>query len=183
MAAVGDVLVKFVADFGEFTTGLAAGQKKLEDFGEKLVGFQEKLKHVAEAAGAVWVFDKIVEFGRHLEETAEKITTMSHVLGVTGEQLQAYEVAAAHAGIQQDQLTSAMSRFQIVVGQAQAGGKQQIEAFDALGVKILDINKNVRPTPELMQEVAQKLLAIQDRRSARRSRCSCLARRARTSTR
>jgi hypothetical protein len=167
MALTGDILVKFVADFAEFTTGMDASNKKLADFGEstaasgeKLTRFVEQLKTGIKALGLEELARQALEFAESTQKMATAISTQATTVGLSTDQLQAYQQAAVDAGQSQDAITSAVSRFNVAIGHATEGNAQVISAFNQLGVKILDINGKLRPTNDIMQEVATALLKI-----------------------
>jgi phage-related minor tail protein len=169
MAIAGDVLIKLAADFADFAKGMDESKKKLEEFsektasaGERIASMVETVKHAAEALGVMWAVDKVLEFGREIENTASQINTLSKNLELTTDQVQALQIAAQHAGVGQEQMTSAVSRFNAVIGEAVLHNNSAIDTFDKLKVKLLDVNHETRPTADVLQEVAQKLLALKD---------------------
>ncbi len=105
---------------------------------------------LAAAAGAVWAAGmKAADFGEQAEQ-----------VGVTTDQLQAYRFAGAQAGIQTEQMDTALTKLAKAMGAANDGGKEQIELFDKLGVKLLDAQGELRPVAEVLPEVARGVLAI-----------------------
>ena len=99
---------------------------------------------------ATWVAGmKAADFGEQAEQ-----------IGVTTDQLQAYRFAGAQAGIEAEQMDTALTRLAKTMGAAADGGKEQIELFDKLGVKILDANGELRPVAEVLPEVARGVLNI-----------------------
>lgn len=92
---------------------------------------------------------KAADFGEQAEQ-----------IGVTTDQLQAYRFAGAQAGIQTEQIDTAFTRLTKTMGEAAKGGKEQIELFDRLGVKLLDANGELRPVADVLPEVARGVLEI-----------------------
>lgn len=84
----------------------------------------------------------------------------AEAIGVTTEQMQAYRFAGAQAGLQTEQMDTAFTRLAKTMGAAADGGKEQIELFDKLGVKILDARGELRPVAEVLPEVARGVLDI-----------------------
>lgn len=89
----------------------------------------------------------------NLGEEAEQI-------GLTTDQLQAYRLAAAQAGIEAEQMDAAMMRLSRSMGSANEGNDEAIARFEKLGVKVLDANGNLRKAADVMPEVARGLLGI-----------------------
>lgn len=81
-------------------------------------------------------------------------------IGINTDQLQAYRFVGAQAGIQTEQIDTAMTRLAKSMGAAADGGKEQIDLFERLGVKLLDAQGELRPVAEVLPEVARGVLAI-----------------------
>jgi len=88
-----------------------------------------------------------------LGEQAEQI-------GINTDQLQAYRFIGAQAGVQTEQLDTAMTKLAKSMGAAADGGKEQIDLFQRLGVKLLDAQGELRPVAEVLPEVARGVLNI-----------------------
>jgi len=84
----------------------------------------------------------------------------AEAIGVTTEQMQAYRFAGAQAGLQTEQMDTAFTRLAKTMGAAADGGKEQIELFAKLGVKILDARGELRPVADVLPEVARGVLGI-----------------------
>lgn len=81
-------------------------------------------------------------------------------VNLTTDALQAYRFAAVQNGVEVAQLDQAMIRLTATMGQAAQGGKDQIETFQKLGVKLLDAKGQLRATADVLPEVARGLLAM-----------------------
>jgi len=90
-----------------------------------------------------------------LDELAEQV-------GTTARALQGMQFAAVQNGASLEQLEQGINKFSIKMGEAAAGSKPVIDALTQLGVKNLDLQGNLRPTEELLADVATALLAIED---------------------
>jgi hypothetical protein len=92
-------------------------------------------------------------YASSLGETAQQ-------LGVSTRALQEYTFAATQTGIEQSTLETGLAKLTRTLGEAQAGGKKQAEAFAAVGVSYAELQ---RLTPdEAFRRVAQGLGAISD---------------------
>lgn len=99
---------------------------------------------------ATWVAGmKAADFGEQAEQ-----------IGITTDQLQAYRFAGAQAGIQTEQMDTALTRLAKSMGTAAEGNKEMIELFTRLGVKIFDANGQLRPVGETLPEVAKGILNV-----------------------
>lgn len=88
-----------------------------------------------------------------LGEQAEQV-------GVNTDQLQAYRLAAAQAGIQSEQMDTAITKLAKSMGSAADGNQEMIERFQQLGVNLLDARGELRPTADVLPEVARGILNI-----------------------
>jgi len=90
----------------------------------------------------------------NLGEEAEQVN-------LTTDALQAFRFQAVQNGVEVATLDQAMIRLTASMGQAAQGGKDQIETFQNLGVKLLDSNGKLRATADVLPEVARGLLAME----------------------
>lgn len=105
---------------------------------------------VAAAASYAWSAGmKAADYGEQAEQ-----------IGVSTDLLQAYRFAGAQAGIQTEQMDTAITKLAKTMGSAADGSKEQIELFQRLGVKLLDAQGELRPVSEILPEVARGVLAI-----------------------
>lgn len=167
MAIAGDVLIKLAADFAEFAKGMDESGKKLEDFGKKATetannidSFIGQVKKVAGALGLAELGRQAFEYMESLQKSAAELSTQATALGLSTDQLQAYKIAAVDAGTSSDAITTAVTRFNVAIGEANQGSKTQIDALNSLGVKILDANGKLRSQTDIMTEVAAALLKM-----------------------
>jgi len=110
------------------------------------------------AAGftAAAVASRIWEAGMKAANMGEQ----AEQIGLTTDQLQAYRLAAAQAGIEAEQMDAAMMRLAKAMGTANDGSDEMIAKFEKLGVKILDSEGNLRKTADVMPELARGLLNV-----------------------
>ncbi|HQS18602.1 hypothetical protein [Reyranella sp.] len=110
------------------------------------------------AAGftAAAVASRIWEAGMKAANMGEQ----AEQIGLTTDQLQAYRLAAAQAGIEAEQMDGAMMRLARAMGSANDGSDEAIARFEKLGVKILDSGGNLRKAADVMPELARGLLQI-----------------------
>ncbi|MDP2377789.1 hypothetical protein [Reyranella sp.] len=93
---------------------------------------------------------------------ASGLDELSEQLGVNTRYLQASQFAAVQAGLKIEQLETGFSKFSQKMGEASEGSKEMIESLDRIGVKILDTAGKLRPTEDLMVDVAAAIMKIED---------------------
>jgi hypothetical protein len=104
----------------------------------------------AAAAQAVWQAG--MKFS-DIDEQAEQV-------GISAEQLQAWRLVAAQAGVETQQLDQMFVKLQKAMGSANDGNKEMIEKFERLGIKVLDAKGELRDAGDVMPELARGLLAV-----------------------
>ena len=167
MAVIGDILVKFVADFAEFAAGMQDGVKKLDEFGkqaqatnDKLTQFANAVKTGIKALGIEELVRRTFEYAESVQKMAADLSTQANELGLSTDALQAYQAAALNSGQKVDAITTAIGKFNVAIGEAAKGGKAQLDVLNQLGVKILDSNGKLRDQEAILREVAQALLKL-----------------------
>lgn len=105
MAAIGDVLVKFVADFAEFSKGMDEGVKRLEKFGDaalasnkKIEGFLGQLRGLAIVSAALYAGREIVKWGEETAKAAAEQEKLAKALGFTADEIEAMQKNAKATG-------------------------------------------------------------------------------------
>lgn len=106
---------------------------------------------IATAVGVgvgVQVIQSAVEYGKALND-------LSKQLGVTVEDLQAYEKIARDIGVETTTLSSAFGQFASNLGRAQQGGEEQAKVFAALGIGIKDFKTAGDALPSVIDRISQ----------------------------
>lgn len=94
-------------------------------------------------------------------ELGEQFFEMSQRTGASTESLSTLKFVAEQSGLTIDQLESGMTKLARSAGAAlQDPLSQQARLFTALGVTLVDTEGKMRPTDQLMKDMADKLVAI-----------------------
>ena len=83
-------------------------------------------------------------------------------LGVTVNELQSLQFAAGQTGVSSDELTKGLERFSRSIGETANGVGVAARSFDALGVSVFGANGQMKPTQEVLDDVADALQDIAD---------------------
>jgi hypothetical protein len=105
---------------------------------------------------------RLIQMGKNAFEAASGLDELAEQLGVTNKFLQASQFLAAQNGVKLEQLEAAYGKFNQKMGEAADGSKEVIEKLEQLGVKNLDLAGKLRPTEDLMQDVAAAIVGIED---------------------
>lgn len=126
------------------------------------------VKGLLAGLGLVFIIDKIIEMGRAAFEAAAGMGELSEQVGLSAKTFQALLFSATQNGLKTEQLETGLSKFSQKMGEAAEGSKEMIEALTKLGVKNLDVAGKLRPTEDLLVDVAKAITSIDDpaRRSA-----------------
>src|SRR5689334_20742295 len=111
MAMIGDVLVKFVADFAEFSKGMEEAGRKLDQLGEN-VGKQNQsmtsmfntLKGVAATVGSAFAFNEIKAYVDQIDRAVLEVDKLAKSTGLTTDEVQALQYASKQTGRSLDDL-------------------------------------------------------------------------------
>lgn len=95
-------------------------------------------------------------------EAASGLAELAEQVGTTAGFLQSMQAQAVQAGVKLENLETAMGKFSQKIGEASNGSKDMIDNLNRLGVKILDVQGNLRPTEQIMVEVARAITSIED---------------------
>lgn len=113
---------------------------------------------LAAAMSAAAVATKLWDTAMTVADFGEK----ADQIGLTVKGMQALQFAAVQNGLGIEQLENGVAKFSQKIGEAAEGSKEMIDALERIGVKALDASGGLRPTEDLLFEVAQKIVGIED---------------------
>ena len=121
---------------------------KLEATGQKMKGLSTIAAGVAAGIGA-----RAIEAGK----AADDLNTLSKVTGISTQDLQKYKAAADLVDVSVEDVAKANMKLKKNMYSASKGSKNMTEAFDALGVSVVDNNGNLRSSDDVFQDVIAAL--------------------------
>jgi len=89
-----------------------------------------------------------------LMDSADQMNKLSQKTGIAVAELSSLSNTADLAGVSNEQLGSALVKLNKSIAEAAAGSKEQSEAFRNLGINVKDANGNIRPTADILGDVA-----------------------------
>lgn len=89
-----------------------------------------------------------------LIDSADQMNKLSQKTGIAVTELSSLSNTADLAGVSNEQLGSALVKLNKSIAEAAAGSKEQSEAFKNLGINVKDANGNIRPTADILGDVA-----------------------------
>lgn len=93
---------------------------------------------------------------------ADEINTMSKVTGIATDDLQAYSYAADIVDVSLETLTGAMAKNIKSMSNARNGSDKYVKAYEKLGVKITDVNGELRDSEDVFWEAIDALGQIKN---------------------
>lgn len=120
------------------------------------------LKNIGKAAGVAAVAVGSAAIGSAIKagQAADEINTMAKVTGLSTEQLQVFAYASERIDVDLDTLAGSMAKLTKNMNTARDGVGESAEAFDRLGVSVVDSNGELRSNDEVFDEVIAKLAAM-----------------------
>lgn len=155
-AVIGSLRVNLGMDSAEFQNGAKRAQSTLGTLGAGIKAF---------AAGAVAAlsFGAITSSIRAAVDHMDEMGKAAQKIGIPVEQLSGLEYAARLADVSLEGLSSNLSKFNRSLAEIAGGGKNDAgAALNAIGVSALDANGKLRPTAELIADIAGKFGGYSD---------------------
>lgn len=132
------------------TLRITPDQRSFDAADRLLEGVKTALSAIATVAGAhvlAGMIEDTVELGSHINDLAQST-------GVTTDTLQEMGYAAKLNSSDMDSMASALGKLQNNMHAAAGGGKEQIEAFGKLGVRVTDTAGKLRPVEDVFEDIA-----------------------------
>lgn len=104
----------------------------------------------------------LLAFAKSSLDAAGGLGELAEQLGVNTDELQVYQFAATQAGISSEQLETGLQQLSRRLSEAAEGTGDAVKRFKDLGVRILDAQGNIRPTGELLEEIAEAIKGVED---------------------
>jgi len=95
-------------------------------------------------------------------DKADELGKLSQKVGVTVESLSALKFAADLSDVSIEQLQTSLVQLAKHAVEAQAGGNESADAFNALGIAVNDAAGQLKPTEELLLAVAERFAGMED---------------------
>jgi hypothetical protein len=183
MAKLGNLFVSLIADTAAFSSGLTKAKSDLNStsaainaglakIDKSFTGLGESVKDMAgeifsvkgaftALAGTIGL-GSIVELGKQAVETVGSLGEIAQQLGVTTDTLQAFRYAGTQVGISTEEMDGSLGKLTKTIGMAATGNKTAIDSFNQFGIKILDAQGKVRPTDDVIRDIADAIQKLPD---------------------
>ena len=138
--------------------------KKFQALGGVVKGVAAGMAAAMAAVGAtiVAIGNKLIDFTKQGAEYADNVLTQSQVTGIATDKLQEYMYAAELVDVSVDTLTGSMAKQIKSMKSAQGGSKSMVEAYEKLGVEIMNADGTLRDSDEVYWEIIAALGAMEN---------------------
>ena len=103
-----------------------------------------------------------ITYVRNVINIADSMDELSKRTGIAVETLSSLSNTAALAGSSQEELGSALIKLNKSIAEAASGSKEQALAFQNLGVSVKDAEGNIRPTTDVLADIADAFSRVDD---------------------
>ncbi len=146
--------------FAAFTVkGDDSGLKKLDS---AVTGLHGKLQSFGAALAGGVIVSGLRNMVRATADAGAEINDSALRLGFGTQELQTWRYAAKLAGVSAEGLEGAFQKLNLAADNAKQGSKVQVKAFKELGVEFQDAEGKIRPTADVLPEIADGLALISD---------------------
>lgn len=148
----------------QFNTGIRDAQGRFETFGGNVSKASETLKKglVLLGGAAVAAGAGIVKGTVDAAYAADDLNTLSKQTGIATDTLQKFQYASDLIDVSMETLTGSLTKLTRNMNSARDGGNDVSDAFDALGVAIVDAEGNLRDREDVFDEVIAALGEIEN---------------------
>jgi len=138
--------------------------KKFQALGGVVKGVAAGMAAAMAAVGAtiVAIGNKLIDFTKQGAEYADNVLTQSQVTGIATDKLQEYMYAAELVDVSVDTLTGSMAKQIKSMKSAQGGSKSMVEAYEKLGIEIMNADGTLRDSDEVYWEIIAALGAMEN---------------------
>lgn len=167
--------IRIVVDASRAVDGSAAATRAWDRMERSQAAATSSLERMEKALGGVGIWLKanlammaadlvarLVQMAKSAFDAASNLGELSEQLGITSQGLQALQLSAVQNNLKLEQLETGISKFSQKIGEAAGGSKQMIDALNEIGVKILDMQGNLRPTEDVLTDVAKAITSMDD---------------------
>lgn len=155
-AVIGNLRATLGLDSAEFDAGAKKAQRTLSGLKSSLVGFAAGVTSALSLSAIGAVVKSSIDHMDELGKAAQKI-------GIPVEELSKLEYAAQLADVGLGELTSNVGRFSKAIAEVAGGGKNDAgAALKALGISAVTAQGQLRPTTDILADVAAKFAGLQD---------------------
>ena len=143
--------------FAPVSEGMRKHAKKVDASAKQLEDRMRRVKDVISAIAIGFVTSEIVRFIDGIRAVGDELDKTSQQVGLTTEELQAFQHAAGAAGVSGTDFTNSLGQLQQKAFEAANGSQESVRLFSQIGVEVKDANGELRSGSDLINLVADGL--------------------------
>ena len=121
-----------------------------------------KINGVLAGLGAALSVAGLVAAGKAALDTADELSKLSQKTGLSVESLSLLKPVAEQSGVSLEGLAKGLAKLATTMVDAAGGSKEPLEAFQRLGVSFQDAAGQLRPTEDVLMQLADAFAAMPD---------------------
>lgn len=137
--------------------GVEVDTKQLEAGDSAVNSFAEKLSGLGSALTGGLLVGGMVSFAQGLIDAGDNLDKASLRLGISTDELQAFNFAADRSGISAETLAGGMKLLYKNMSEAGEAGSTQAQEFDKLKIKLKDANGKARSMSDVFADLSDKI--------------------------
>lgn len=158
--AIGALAVRIGGDASGLISELAKSKTALGKFGASAANAAKSAAQITGAVAAAGT--AIFAFTKRQAEMLDELAKTSQKVGVSVESLSALKHAASLSGASFETLTNGLRFLNKNMADMQAGTGEARQAFQGMGVSVVDSNGKLKGTEEMLLELADRFASMQD---------------------
>lgn len=103
-----------------------------------------------------------IQFGKELIDTADNLRDLSIQTGISVRDLSGFKTAAEQSGTSLENLTKSFRKLAVNAVDASKSNREIASVFKTLGVSVTDASGTLRPTGDLVKDIADKFATLSD---------------------
>lgn len=162
---IGALRVTLGLDSAAFEKGVDRSVKKMDAWalaGRRTGLALRGLAGLAATAGVALAGVFTASAVKNALDYAASLGEVASQLGITTKELQVYRYAATQVNLTQEEVEKGLAKLTLTIGKAGTGAKREAQYFEQLGIAIKDTEGNIRPTGDVLLDLADRLAAIPD---------------------
>jgi uncharacterized phage infection (PIP) family protein YhgE len=129
---------------------------------EGLTSAASKVNGVLAGLGAALSLGALAAAGKAALDTADSLSKLSQKTGISVESLSLLKPIAEQSGTSIEGLANGIKKLSTAMVEAAGGSKEQAESFSRLGVSVKDASGQLRPTEDVLLDLADAFAAMPD---------------------
>jgi hypothetical protein len=161
MTDLAKLVVKLEAQTADYQKNLEKAQKQLDRFNKSSSASAASIGKGIAAAATV-AAGALVYMGKAAIDNADRLNLLSQSTGVSTEALSQLEYAAQMSGLSSEDLTKGLTKLSKAAFAAASEGGSAAEKFERLGIQVKNADGSIRPTEDLLLDIADKFSKMED---------------------